>query len=371
MTTREATIALNLLPRVGPVRVRRLIEALGSASAILQASSSTLCKIKGIGRETATMITHWEDHVDLSAELQEAQQRGIRIITQEDPLYPSTLSHIYDPPLALYVWGELLEKDKHALAVVGSRRTTHYGRDCARKLSAQLAQSGFSILSGLARGIDAQAHQGAIESGGRTIAVIGSGLAQLYPPEHMKLAEQIADGHGAVVSEFPLQLPPDKRTFPMRNRIVAAWSSGILVVECPKWSGSIITANLGSEMGKTVYAVPGPIDQPSSAGCNQLIRDGATLVTSAHDILDDMEALPLKLELELQPSSTPLPELDAHESTVLQTLEATESSLDQIVTRSQLPVPIVISTLLKLEMKRLVRQLPGPRYLRRIPRTDE
>ena len=365
MTPREATIALNMLPKIGPIRVRRLLEHLESADNILTASISQLTKVQGIGPETARNIVSWEDSVDLSAELAEAQSRGLHIITQDESDYPEALRHMYDPPLALYIWGKLTPADKHAIAVVGSRKTTHYGQSAAHSLSKDLARTGLTIISGLARGIDTCAHKGAIEAGGRTIAVLGSGLGQLYPPENMKLAEQIADGNGAVISEFSLSHAPDKKTFPMRNRIVAAWSSGILVCECPRWSGSIITANLGMEMGKTIYAVPGQIDRPTSAGCNQLIRDGATLVSSADDILEDLEALPLNFGLEIQPESTPPVELDATEQKVLDTLSKEESLIDHILVKSGLTVPVVITTLLKLEMKRLVRQLPGPRYMLR------
>ncbi|MEO1857478.1 MAG: DNA-processing protein DprA [Rubritalea sp.] len=365
MNSHEATIALNMLPKIGPIRVRRLIERLGSAEVILKSSESQLTKTNGIGPETARLICQWEQHIDLNKELEEAKARGISIITQEDSDYPESLRHMYDPPLALYVWGELIDSDKHAISIVGSRRTTHYGQQAALGFSRALARSGLSIISGLARGIDSFAHRGALDAKGRTIAVIGSGLAQLYPPENFKLAEEIANGNGAVISEFPLQHRPDKKTFPMRNRIVAAWSSGVLVVECPKWSGSMITANLGIEMGKSVYAVPGPIDRATSAGCNQLIRDGASLVSCANDILEDLESLPLNLELEVQPAASPLKEIDATEQCVLDTLSKEETLIDHIVSDSQLPVAVVMSTLLKLEMKRLIRQLPGARYVLR------
>lgn len=364
MTNREALIALNMLPKIGPVRVQRLLEEFGSADAILTANSSKLTKVRGIGEETAKIISSWEDTIDLSGELENAKSRGINVITQSDESYPDPLRHMYDPPLALYVWGEILPKDKHAMAVVGSRRCTHYGQNTALSLSRDLAASGLTIISGLARGIDTFGHRGALEAGGRTIAVIGSGLAQLYPPENMALAQQIADGNGAVVSEFPLNVPPDKKTFPMRNRIVASWASGVLVIECPQWSGSLITANLAGDMGKNIYAVPGPIDRPTSAGCNQLIRDGATLVTSAKDILDDLESLPLMANATVSsPETKPIVELDETEASVLAVLSKEETLLDQLVASTGLSVPQLTTTLLKLEMKSLVQQLPGPRYI--------
>lgn len=365
LDSNEALVALNMLPKIGPVRVRRLMDLLGSAENILTAPLSTLTQVQGIGPETAGIIRNWQDHCDPIAEIAEAKSRGIKIITQLDPHYPKTLLNMYDPPLVLYVWGEITERDEHALAMVGSRRTTHYGQSIAKQLSSDLARAGFTIISGLARGIDTHSHLGALQAGGRTIAVIGSGLAQLYPPENFDLARRIADGNGAVISEFPLNQAPDKKTFPMRNRIVAGWSSGILLVECPKWSGSMITANLGMEMGKTIYAVPGPIDRTSSAGCNHLIREGATLVTCADDILEDFSVLPLKPNLEIPASAPPRPPLDETEEALLSILSKEEMLIDQIVDLTSLPIPTIISTLMKLEMKRLIRQLPGPRYILR------
>ncbi len=274
MTPTEAIVALNLLPKIGPVRVRRLLEAFGDPTRILGAARDRLMRVDGIGEETAGILHRWQDHADPAAEMSEAKERGIAIVTQDEEGYPQPLRAAYDPPLLLYVWGNLEARDRHAIGVVGSRRATMYGKQATRKLSYQLAQSGFTIISGLARGIDTSAHEAALAANGRTIAVIGSGLAKLYPPENLALAEKIASGNGAVVSEFPLHTAPDKQTFPMRNRIVAAWSQALLVVECPAWSGSLITANLASEYGKPVFAVPGPIDKPTSAGCHQLIRDG-------------------------------------------------------------------------------------------------
>lgn len=365
MTNREATIALNMLPKIGPVRVRKLLEFLGSAEAILKAPISTLTRASGVGNETAKIISSWQDHIDLTSEINEAAARNISIITEEDENYPAPLRNMYDPPLALYVWGELLPRDKHAISIVGSRKTSNYGRETARKLSLQLASAGLTIVSGMARGIDTYAHEGAIAAKGRTIAVLGSGLGQIYPPENMALAEKIAASHGAIVSEFPIHQVPDKKTFPMRNRIVAAWSNATLVVECPKWSGSMITANLATEMGKPIYAVPGPIDRPSSAGCNHLIREGATLITSADDILDDLSALPLIDVSHREPSEQARPDpsnLNEIETLIYQQLSAEEISIDQLVAATQLKMPALLPALLTMEMKKIITQLPGPRY---------
>lgn len=365
ISSREAMVALNMLPRVGPVRVRRLMEALGSPAEVLGAGTDRLVRVDGIGEETAKILSCWQDHADPVAELRESERRGLSVVLRDDPEFPDALREMYDPPLLLYVWGKLEKTDRHAIGVVGSRRATMYGRQSAKKLSFQLAQSGYTILSGLARGIDTAAHEAAVAAQGRTIAVIGSGLARLYPPENFALAEKIADGHGAVVSEFSLHTPPGKQTFPMRNRIVAAWGKALLVVECPAWSGSLITANLAGEYGKPVYAVPGPIDKPSSAGCHQLIRDGATLVTDGSQLMDDLGALPYSGAARCDSPAEELPSLPADEAQLLDLVGSDEASIDALIERSGLPAATVSSTLLKLEMRGLIRTLPGFRFQRR------
>ena len=367
MTSREAILALNLLPSFGPVRITRLLESFGDAESVLRASTGSLQRVDGIGPETAKIIASWQDHADPAKELSEAAERGISIITREDDEYPKHLLQAYDAPILLYVWGKILPRDKHAISVVGSRRTTTYGVNATRKLTYQLAHAGFTIVSGLARGIDTAAHESALAAKGRTIAVVGSGLSRLYPPENLTLAEKIADGNGAVISEFPLNKAPDKQTFPMRNRIVAAWSQAVLVTECPAWSGSLITANLASEYGKPIFAVPGPIDKPSSAGCHQLIRDGATLVSDASHIIDDMGELPFSYKSEsTAEKNAAIPELPAEEAAVLAAMPAGEElAVDRIISVSGLPSSAVTAALFKLELRRLVRALPGFRFMRR------
>ena len=363
MSPLEALVALNSLPRIGPIRITKLLECFGGAPPIFKATKDQLLRIPGIGAETAEIILQWQSHSDPTAELREVAERGMHILTQEDHDYPSSLRQAYDPPVLLYVWGTIEKRDRHAIAVVGSRRSTHYGNQTTKKLSFQLAHAGFTIISGLARGIDTAAHEAALAANGRTIAVIGSGLARLYPPENLGLAEKIASGHGAVISEFPLHTPPDKQTFPMRNRIVASWSQALLVTECPSWSGALITANLAAEYGKTVYAVPGPIDRPSSAGCHQLIREGATLISDAGQILEDFNQLPLGSSPTMQDSV--MPPLSEEENAIHSALGLDESSVDQLIERTQLPASLVSRTLMKLEMKGLAKTLPGFRYTRR------
>jgi len=370
----EALLTLNALPKLGPLSVRRLIERFGTAEAVLAAPSDKLRGVNRVGPELARIIRDADSYFDPATELRELRERGLSLLTPEDPAFPPALREAPDCPLLLYVWGRLEERDRHALGVVGTRRISHYGREATKKLSFQLAHAGFTILSGLARGVDTTAHEAAIAAGGRTVAVIGSGLAEVYPAENLPLAERIADGHGAVVSEFPLHTPPDKQTFPQRNRIVAAWSAGLLVTESPARSGSLITANLAGDYGRPVFAVPGPITQPGSAGCHQLIRDGATLVSDAGEVLDELGQLPLPAARpDTAPDTAPAagpapaaaPPLPEEEQRLLAALEVGESGVDQLVDRSGLPAPTVTATLLKLEMKRLVRALPGFRYARR------
>jgi len=321
--------------------------------------------VDGIGNDTAEIIRSWENTIDLSHELNEVKRRGLKFVTQDDEGYPENLRQSYDPPLVLYIWGELKEKDRHALAIVGSRKTSIYGTQAARQFAFQLASGGMTIISGLARGIDTHAHEGALAAqDGRTIAVIGSGLSQIYPPENMGIAEKIAAGRGAVVSEFPLNTSPSKKTFPMRNRIVASWSQAVLVVECPEWSGARITANLASDMGKTVYAVPGQIDRPTSAGCNAMIREGAILVTGGHDILDDMVTLPLQ-SAKVNESPTFQLEMSVSEQSIFEALENEVLLLDELLAATGLPLPEVNATLLKLEITGRVQRLPGNRFAKK------
>src|SRR5947209_14378544 len=231
MNATEACIALNMLPTVGPVRLRKLLEVFQEPQQILAAKRSELRNVEGIGNEVADQISNWQSTVDLSAELQRVRDFGATVITQQSPSYPPSLRQIHAPPIVLYVWGELQERDYHAIGVIGARRTTHFGTESAKKLAYQLAYAGLTVISGLARGIDTAAHQGALAAKGRTIAVIGSGLSKLYPPENRGLADKIRDGNGAIVSEFSMEIEPDRQTFPMRNRIIAGWSHGVLVVE--------------------------------------------------------------------------------------------------------------------------------------------
>lgn len=360
MTDTEAFVALNMLPRIGPVRVRKLLRLFGSPSAVLAAKAADLREVSGIGPEAAESILRWQEHSDPAAEIERASKFGAKVVTTGDPSYPALLAEIHDPPIVLYVWGELPVAP--AIGVVGTRKPSHYAAECAKKLSYQLAYAGLVVASGLARGIDTAAHQAALAAKGKTIAVLGSGLENLYPPENKELAEKIANGGGAVISEFPMQTKADRQTFPMRNRIITGLSTGLLVVEAGTTSGSLISATQAGEQGRSIYAVPGRIDQPQAIGSNKLIQQGAKLVMSAQDILDDIDLLfPQQPELS---RPEPIVGLSPVETAVREAIGDDETALDEIIAKCGLPTPQVSSTLLALEMRRLVKQLPGSRFVK-------
>jgi DNA processing protein len=363
MTSTEAYIALNMLPGIGSARLRRLIEVFQSPERILLARASELRSVQGIGPEVADAVVHWEKHVDLPAELQRIAAFGAKVIPHDSPDFPPLLRQIPSPPILLYVWGDLLPRDLHAIGVVGSRKPSHYGLESAKKLAYQLAYAGLTVVSGLARGIDTAAHQGALAAQGRTIAVLGSGLLKLYPSENKLLAEKIA-ASGAVVSEFSMEVPADTQTFPMRNRIVAGWGSGVLIVEAGFGSGALITASQAIDQGRNVYAVPGQIDRPTAAGSNRLIQQGAKLVASAADILDDLNILLPRTAEELPAAPARSAALPPDQKLVYDAIGETETPIDTIISRSNLPSGRVSSTLLLLEMKRLVKQLPGQHFIK-------
>jgi DNA processing protein len=364
MNATEASIALNMLPTVGPVRLRKLLEVFKEPQQVLTAKPNELRKIEGIGSEVADQISSWESTIDLGAELDRIRELGAKVITQESLAYPKSLREIHAAPIVLYVWGELQDRDHHAIGVIGARRTTHYGAESAKKLAYQLAYAGLTVISGLARGIDTAAHQGALAAKGRTIAVIGSGLAKLYPPENAGLAEKIRAGNGAIVSEFSMEIEPDRQTFPMRNRIISGWSHGVLVVEAGLNSGALITASQALEQGRSVYAVPGHINAPSAMGSNRLIQQGAKLVMDASDVLDDLQILLPEAKPSPKAAMRPLPELSEEERRIFDAIEATETSIDEITEKTDLPSATVSSTLLQLELKRLVKQLPGKYFVK-------
>ncbi|MBP7830039.1 MAG: DNA-processing protein DprA [Kiritimatiellae bacterium] len=360
MTEREAYIALNMTDKIGPVRVRALIETLGSPQAVFGAGRAQLVSVKGIGEDLAESILQQRDTLDPAAEEQKAQALGARIVTPADAEYPEPLSKIYDPPLALYIRGTLEKTDRHAIAMVGTRHATHYGLSVADKLAYQLGKVGFTVVSGLARGIDTAAHRGALKAGGRTIAVIGSALDRLYPPENEKLAEEIVQ-HGAVISEYTLGREPDRTTFPYRNRVISGLSMGVVVVEAGATSGALHTVDQALEQGRTVFAVPGRVDNPTSKGPHRLIKNGARLVEDVDDILQEFEFLipPEKKDAADKLDSRPTVVLSDLEQRIVRALWEEPLDVDSLTRKSGLKSHEVSSLLIGLEMKRIVRMLPG------------
>jgi DNA processing protein len=366
MDSKEALVALNLVEHVGPVRVRQLLEHFGDAPGVLRASKAELLRVQGVGEETAEAIANWEKTVELAAELQRISDFGCHILTQADADYPQLLRQIYDPPIVLYVKGQLTAKDNNAVTIVGSRRTTHYGQEVARRLAYQLAYVGVTVVSGGARGIDSAAHQGALTAKGRTVVVLGTGINIVFPPENAELFERIA-ANGALVTQFPFNRQADRQSFPIRNRIVAGMSLGTVVVEAGMNSGALITAGMAVDNGRQVFAVPGRIDSPQSKGCHDLIKKGAKLCESAEDILSEFEYLfpttnrPPALT---EDGTLPAISLSENEQKVLDTLGKEESSIDEVIRQSGLPASAASVALLGLEMKRLIRQLPGKVFVR-------
>jgi DNA processing protein len=370
----EALLALHLIPEVGPMRGRALIQHFGSAQAVLGAEAAAIAKVRGIGSELAEAIASWPRTVNLAAELALIGELGLSLLSEGDPLYSPLLAQIDQPPLLLYVWGELRPSDHLAIGIVGSREATAYGLSVTKRMSFVLASAGLCVVSGLARGVDRAAHEAALAAGGRSIAVLGSGLGKVYPPENLPLAERIAT-QGAVLSEYPVMRSADTKTFPRRNRIVAGWSSGLLVTEAPLRSGSLITANQALEAGRSVYAVPGPIDRHTSSGCNRLIQQGAKLITDPGEILEDLRpelSAPSAVPSQPQHSApatvanTANASLSLEEKILFEALGPTPLAIDQIIDQSGLTAATCNSSLMRLEIKGLINALPGRRYSRRL-----
>ncbi|MGA3008338.1 MAG: DNA-processing protein DprA [Opitutaceae bacterium] len=290
LTERQAFLILNALPNIGPITTNRLLaEFGGDPRAIFSKESRRLGSVKGVGPVICATLTRWPEHFDLAKEEERMAKAGVEFITTRDPGYPPLLKEIHDPPIGLYRKGGY-GFDHPCIAIVGSRKTTLYGQSVAKNLGAELARLGFCVVSGLARGIDTAAHEGALSAGGKTAAVLGNGIDIIYPPENLDLFRKIAET-GAVLSEFPFGRRADKQSFAMRNRIISGACGAVVVVESNVDGGSMITARFAGEQGRTVFAVPGRIDQPTSRGCHQLIRDGAVLVMGVEDILSELNYL--------------------------------------------------------------------------------
>lgn len=359
-------IGLTLVPGVGPMISRALLERFGTAGKVLRASISELKGVLGVGAKLADRIAGAGREFDPTAELELCKQEGVRIVRRSDPEYPGPLQEIHDPPPLLYVRGEFRPEDQIAIALVGSRKSTPYGLRIAERLAGSLARVGLTVVSGLARGIDAAAHRGALRAGGRTIAVLANGLADVYPPEHADLAAEIA-AHGAVISEMAMRQEPIAGLFPQRNRLISGLSLGVVVIEATPRSGSLSTARHAQEQGREVFAVPGPVDSLPSRGCHALIRDGARLVETVEDILEELGPL----VREVQPSDDAPPVrhpaelvLSERERGLLGQLDDLPRAVDELIVRTQWTAAQVMATLSILEMRRLVRRVPGNQFVR-------
>lgn len=361
----RAEVLLALTPDVGPVLRTRLLDRFGEAAAIFAASEDELQSVQGIGPKISRRIFNARAEVQLDAQLAIAREHGLTILLPHWPGYPRSLREIPDPPGVLFVRGVLEAADGLAVAIVGTRRASHYGKKHAERLAAGLARAGLTVVSGMARGIDAAAHRGALSAGGRTIAVLASGVLNPFPPEHADLADEIA-AQGAVVSEAAPTMPPLSGMFPQRNRIISGLTMGTIVVEAADRSGALITSRHAMEQGREVFAVPGPVDSPGSAGPHKLLRDGAKLVACVDDVLEELgplaEAAPdqrggsIRVAAELK--------LNELEHAVLQAIEPTGSYLDAVATTCGMPIHRVLATVSVLESRRLVRKVGGNRVAR-------
>ncbi|HTN77832.1 MAG TPA: DNA-processing protein DprA [Pirellulaceae bacterium] len=362
-----AELRLLLVPGVGPLTHQRLIERFGSAAEALAASSSDLRGVEGVGPKVSTAILAARNSDAAERQLAFCRQFGVEILTQTHPLFPQELREIPDPPGVLFMRGQLARHDNLAIAIVGTRHATPYGKDQAEHLAAGLSRAGFTIVSGLARGIDAVAHDAALRAGGRTIGVLGSGVLNIYPPEHDALAERVI-ASGAILSEYPPQSPPATHSFPQRNRIVTGMSVGVIVVEASDRSGALISARHAMEQGRDVFAVPGRVDSRMSKGCHRLIRDGAKLVESVDDVLEELGPLPAAVPREDGQGEIHHPaelKLNEQETQVLQAITSDPCSIDSVVAACGLPVQRVLSTVSVLEMRRLVRRVSGNQIMRK------
>lgn len=361
MTEKEAAIAFNMIPDIGYVRLCALARDYGGSFAKTYDALPAARKIGFDGKEP-----------DWKGELQQAKKYGVSVITKFDPEWPEKLSRLSSPPLALYVSGNVKALSGRFVAIVGTRRATMYGRDVSEKLSFNLCKAGLGVMSGLALGIDAAAHSGALEAHGVTVGILGGALDRFYPEQNRALARKIVESGGAVASEFPFGKRPDSQTFPQRNRIVAALSDGVVAVESPLQSGTLITTSIAADIGVPVMAVPGNITSKLSQGCLRLIRNGARMVTSADDILEEINPIFKQKAIAASGSAvsarpgTPktkpdVPPFSLEESLVLKHLGDEPKDIDSLVRAAKIPVSRINSILVGLRMKRKVRFLPGNR----------
>ncbi len=357
-------LRLLSVPGIGNQRIRQLVTHFGSVEAVLSASFSQLLKVEGVDKILAEKILHKQDVQFALAQLNLANKNEANFVSFWDATYPEPLKATFDPPVLLAVKGQLLPEDAISLAVVGTRNPSNYGAQVTEQMTRELVRAGFVIVSGLARGVDTIAHRTALRAGGRTVAVLGSGLDMIYPAENKRLAAEI-ENSGALISEFPFGTKPDAPNFPKRNRIISGLSLGTLVVEAGPKSGALITAGFALEQGREVFAIPGPITSLRSAGTNRLIQDGARLVQSVKDILQELEPRLRSLRrLEMGHSAAPEVHLSGDEKRLFEALTSDPQHIDLLSQKLGMSSSEALSILLALELKDLIKQLPGAYFVR-------
>ncbi len=356
-------LALGRIRGVGGVSFKKITARFADPAAVFRASAAELAEIEGLHRELIQSIANFSDWAEIDKEIQRARAAGIQMIPFSDAAYPGSLRAIADPPPLLYVKGELRDNDSKAIAIVGSRSASDYGRRIARDLARGLASFGFTVVSGMARGIDGMAHESALQAGGRTLAVLGSGIDRAYPPEHEMLYRRISES-GAVISELPMGARPIAFNFPARNRLISGLSLGVVVVEATEKSGSLITASLAAEQGREVFAVPGEAGASRSRGSHRLIRQGAKLVETVEDIIEEIAPQLSRRNGDAAPASArSLPEHSGPAARqIFALLKETSLQVDQVIEQSGLPAPQVLQVLLDLELQGFVCQTPGKIY---------
>ena len=360
-----------LTPEVGPILFGRLIERFGSAQAALGARAAELERVDGIGSAKAYEIARGCEQADVRQEIALAAEHSVQILCRDDEAYPALIRHIPDPPICLYVRGRMEPEDAVAIAIVGARRCTIYGREQANRFGYLCASNGLTVVSGLARGVDGESHKGAVAAGGRTLAVLGNGLKSIYPPENHPLAERITQ-QGALISELPMTSSPQASNFLPRNRLIAGLSLGVLVVEAARRSGSLTTARLAAEYNREVFALPGRVDSDYSQGTNRMIRDQhAKLVTCVEDIVnelgdvgDALGAASSEPPAEQRAPASAVSGLTDAEQAVLAAIDHEEESIETIAETTGQPAAKVAATLITLQLRGLARQLPGNLFLR-------
>ncbi len=357
MSSRKYWVGFNIVPAIGPAKVRALLDYFGDLQTAWQARTRDLSRA-GLDRRAIRNLVRKRAELDLDDEMRKIEQHNVHFVTWEDDTYPSLLRQIYNPPPVLYIRGELRPEDEWAVAVVGTRKATIYGKQVTRTLGRELAQNHVTIVSGLAHGIDAAAHRTALDAGGRTIAVLGCGLDRVYPAQNKQLAHDIVE-NGALVSDYALGTPADARNFPPRNRIISGLSLGVLVVEAATRSGALITVDFALEQGRDVFAVPGDITHKNSAGCNRLIHDGAKMVLGVQDILEELNLTMIEQHVEVRAT---LPK-DETEARLLAFVSDEPIHMDEICRQTDLPIQQISSTLAMMELKGMIRQVGGMNYV--------